>query len=160
MSRKNNNQIAEPASPKRSDVGEDGSAWISLFLAWALAIMSTLGVLFIGEVMGQTPCMMCWFQRAFMFPLAVILGVAAFRSDFAVWWYSIPLAGIGALFAFYHSLLYSGMIAEGLTPCSRGISCTSDDMVIFGLFPLPILSLVSFLSIAILTYFAKRRTTS
>jgi disulfide bond formation protein DsbB len=160
MNRKNANQVAEQAIPEQSEVKADGGAWISLFLAWALAITATLGALFIGEVMGQTPCMMCWFQRAFMFPLAVILGVAAFRSDFEVWWYAIPLAGIGALLAFYHSLLYSGVIAETLSPCSQGVSCKGDNMVIFGLLPLPLLALGSFLGIVFLTYFAKRRTPS
>jgi disulfide bond formation protein DsbB len=160
MNRKNNNQIAEQAIANRSGDEINGGAWIRLFLAWALATIATLGALFIGEVMGQTPCMMCWFQRAFMFPLAVILGVAVYRSDFAVWSYAIPLAGIGALFAFYHSLLYSGVIAEGLTPCSQGVSCANSDMVIFGLLPLPFLSFISFLGIVILTYFAKRSTTS
>ena len=44
-------------------------------LAWAVALASTLAVLFIGEVPGQMPCLLCWYQRAFMFPLAIILGL-------------------------------------------------------------------------------------
>lgn len=160
MNRRSDTQIAEPVISKQIVVGADGSAWISLFLAWAIATLSTLAVLFVGEVMGQTPCIMCWFQRAFMFPLAVILSVAAFRSDFAVCRYSIPLAGMGALFAFYHSLLYIGVISEDLSPCSQGVSCASDDMTLFGLLPLPFLSFGSFLGIAALTYFANRRTSS
>lgn len=160
MTRMNDPQIAEPEVAKRCDTGRDDRAWICLFLAWGIATLSTLGVLFVGEVMGQTPCIVCWYQRAFMFPLPIILGIAAFRSDFAVWRYSVPLAGLGALFAFYHSLLFIGLISEELSPCSRGVSCASDDMVVFGLFPLPILSLGSFLGIATLIYVAKRRTDS
>jgi len=53
-----------------------------LIAAWVLALAASLAVLFIGEILGQTPCHLCWFQRAFMFPLAVILGVAAWRSGF------------------------------------------------------------------------------
>lgn len=34
-----------------------------------------------GEVMGMTPCLLCWYQRLFMFPLAFILGQAAFAED-------------------------------------------------------------------------------
>ena len=48
--------------------------------AWAIAFVSTLGALFVGEVMGQTPCNHCWHQRAFMFPLAVMLNISAFRG--------------------------------------------------------------------------------
>lgn len=139
---------------------ERDCAWICLLLAWALATISTLGVLFVGEVMGQTPCIVCWYQRAFMFPLAILLGIAAFRSDFSVWLYAIPLAGIGAILAFYHSLLYIGAISESLSPCSRGVSCASDDMTLFGLLPLPLLSVGAFSGIAVLTYLAKRRAAS
>ena len=39
----------------------------ALGLAWIIALISSLAVLFIGEVLGQTPCILCWFQRAFMF---------------------------------------------------------------------------------------------
>ncbi|MGV8637645.1 disulfide bond formation protein B, partial [Pseudomonas aeruginosa] len=48
-------------------------SWNLLLLAWLVALVSTLSALFIGEVMGQAPCVLCWFQRAFMFPLAVVL---------------------------------------------------------------------------------------
>jgi disulfide bond formation protein DsbB len=160
MKLKNADQIAEPVAPRQPAVGAEGRAWACLFAAWAIAAISTLGVLFVGEVMGQMPCILCWFQRAFMFPLAVILGVAAYRSDFSIWLYSVPLAGIGAVLAFYHSLIYVGVISEDLSPCSQGVSCAGDNMTIFGLLPLPVLSFGSFLAIATLTYLAKRGTAS
>lgn len=96
--------------------------WVLLLLAWLLALFATLAALFIGEVMGQVPCVLCWFQRAFMFPLAVILAVACYRSDFDSWRYALPLAGIGALLALGHSLLYAGLIPQRIqlaTPPGR-----------------------------------------
>ena len=74
--------------------------------------------------MGQTPCVLCWFQRAFMFPLAVILAVSCFISDAGVWRYALPLAAIGWVIALYHSLVYSGFIPEGIEPCGSGPSCS------------------------------------
>ncbi|MNM87882.1 Disulfide bond formation protein C [compost metagenome] len=59
--------------------------WSLLLVAWLVALLSSLSALFIGEVMGQAPCVLCWFQRAFMFPLTVILTIACYRSDFAIW---------------------------------------------------------------------------
>ena len=79
-----------------------------LFAAWFVALSASLAVIFIGEVLGQSPFNLCWFQRAFMFPLAVILGVAAWRADLSVWRYATPLAALGAAVALYHSLLYAG----------------------------------------------------
>lgn len=49
--------------------------------AWLLSVVATAGALFIGEVMGMTPCVLCWYQRIAMFPLAVILGVACYREE-------------------------------------------------------------------------------
>src|SRR3546814_13952412 len=77
------------------DEARSGQAWRLLFAAWSIALAATLGALFIGEVMGQRPCTLCWHQRAFMFPLAVVLAVACFRSDPQAWRYALPLAGIG-----------------------------------------------------------------
>lgn len=134
------------------------SPWPLLLLAWLLALFSTLAALFIGEVMGQAPCVLCWFQRAFMFPLAVILAIACYRSDFAVWRYALPLAVIGGLLALAHSLLYLDIIPQSIQPCSAsGPSCTDANMTIFGL-PLPLLALAAFALISILLLIIRRRS--
>lgn len=132
------------------------SAWGPLFAAWIVALVATLGALFIGEVMGQTPCVLCWHQRAFMFPLAIILGISAFREDTRVWVYAGPLASVGLLIAAYHSLLYFGFIAESLRPCSKGPSCSDAAMTVLGL-PIPLLSLVAFAAILGLLALTYRR---
>lgn len=121
----------------------------SLYLAWAIALVATLGALFIGEVMGQTPCLLCWYQRIAMFPLALLLGVACFKGDLGVRRYALPLAFAGAAVALYHSALYLGLIPEPVTPCTRtGPSCTDANMTILGGVPLPVLSLLAFAAIA------------
>lgn len=48
------------------------------------ALTASLAALFIGEIMGQSPCSLCWFQRAFMFPLAIVLGIACLIDDVGV----------------------------------------------------------------------------
>ena len=35
--------------------------------------------------MGQAPCDLCWFQRAFMFPLAIILGTLGGGILASIW---------------------------------------------------------------------------
>lgn len=121
----------------------------ALYLAWLVALAATLGALFIGEVLGQAPCLLCWYQRVAMFPLAVILGVACLRGDLRVWTYALPLALAGAAVAAYHSGLYLRLIPEPIEPCSRtGPSCTDAAMTIGGLVPLPVLSLLAFTLVA------------
>lgn len=136
----------------------DNRSWAPLFLAFAVTLVSSLAVLFIGEVMGQAPCNLCWLQRAFMFPLAIVLAVAALRSDAAVWIYAVPLAAAGWLVAGFHMLLYAGIIPETIQPCTAsGPSCSSADMTIFGV-PLPALALAAFTAIIALLLLARRRT--
>lgn len=132
-------------------------AWLLLFAASSIALGSTLGVLFIGEIMGQEPCVLCWFQRAFMFPLAVILAVACYRSDAGVWCYALPVATLGGLIAAFHTLQYFGLIPQAIEPCGSGPSCTGADMTILGAIPIPALSLVAFTAIAILLLLVRQR---
>jgi disulfide bond formation protein DsbB len=130
--------------------------WLMLLLAWLVALVSTLAVLFIGEIMGQAPCVLCWYQRAFMFPLAVVLGVACYRSDPGVWRYGLPLAAFGGAIAAYHTLLVAGIIPQPLVPCGEGISCTSEDMMVFRVVPIPLLSVGAFAAIAILLLLVRK----
>ena len=134
--------------------------WKLLFAAWLIALGSTLSALFIGEVMGQTPCVLCWFQRIFMFPLAVILAIACFGSDGAVWRYALPLAAIGAILAGWHTLLFTGLIPAALEPCGSGTSCSSENMTILGGVPLPILSLAAFAALIVLLLLVRKRVNS
>jgi disulfide bond formation protein DsbB len=122
----------------------------TLLWAWFVALTATLGALFIGEVMGQMPCTLCWYQRIAMFPLVVILGVAAFRGDTGAWRYAMPLSLIGLLIAGYHSLQYSGLLPAPIIPCqANGPACSGEGMLILG-FPIPHLSTMAFAAIAAL----------
>lgn len=130
----------------------------AIFAAWLIALISSLAVLFIGEVLGQAPCILCWFQRAFMFPLAVILGISVLRGDPDVRIYAIPLAMIGAGIALWHLGLFAGIIPEAVQPCTlAGPSCTSEDMLVLGL-PIPLLSPAAFATIIALLLAARTET--
>jgi len=133
------------------------STWLMLFAAWLIALLASLGALFVGEVLGQAPCLLCWYQRCAMFPLALILGIACLREDGGVRIYAVPLALLGAAVALWHSLLYLGVIVPALQPCSQGPSCASADMTILGGIPLPLLSLTGFAAIGLLLALAVRK---
>lgn len=129
---------------------------LALFAAWLVALISTLSALFVGEVMGQEPCLLCWYQRTFMFPLAIILGIAAARGDSTIWRYALPLSGTGWLLALYHNLLYFAVIPEAIKPCGAGPSCAGANMTVLGGLPLPSLSLAAFTLLIILLLTSRR----
>ncbi|PSM16002.1 MULTISPECIES: disulfide bond formation protein B [unclassified Nitratireductor] len=135
-------------------VEERNGLW--LLFAWMIAVAATLTALFIGEIVGQTPCNLCWFQRIFMFPLAIILGIAAFRSDSSIKFYALPLVGLGAAIALLHTLIYFGLLEEAIVPCTRaGPSCAGEAMTILGSVPLPLASLIAFAAIGGLLFLCR-----
>lgn len=118
--------------------------WIWVFIAWLIATVATLGALFLGEVMGYTPCVLCWYQRICMFPLVLILAAGLFPFDRRVVRYALPLALAGWLLAGFHWAVASGLVPERLTPCSQGVPCSVEQIVWFGFLTLPLLSLLAF----------------
>lgn len=136
------------------------TAWLLIFMAWLIAMASTLTSLFFSEIMHLEPCILCWYQRICIFPLAVILMAGLFPLDKAVLKYALPLAMLGLGFTLYHIALFYGFIPEGLKPCSQGIPCDDDSMILFGFLPIPLLSLVAFSAIIGLLLAAKSRLTT
>ena len=136
----------------------DNTNWTILFLCWLLVSTSTLGSVFFSYVMEFAPCVLCWYQRIFLFPLVIIVAMGLFPLDKNVVKYALPLACAGWLTALYHNLLYSGIIPESIQPCSKGVSCTEEYIELFGFITIPMLSLLSFSTIITLLLFLKRRT--
>ncbi len=112
-----------------------------LYLAWLQALVATLGSLFFSEVMGWTPCVLCWYQRILMYPLVAVLAVGILLKDKRVSTYVLPLSIGGFLIAAYHNLLYYGVIQE---VCKQGVSCTTRFFAWFGFITIPLLSLLAF----------------
>jgi len=139
-------------------VNQKPSGWNILFLCWLVASVSTLGSLFFSYVMGFAPCVLCWYQRIFLFPLVIILAVGLFPIDKNLVKYALPLAIAGWMTTLYHNLLYARIIPESIQPCSQGVSCTEEYINLFGFLSIPMLSLLSFSTIIALLIIFKRRT--
>ncbi len=118
-----------------------------LYLAWAQACVATLGSLYFSEVMDLVPCVLCWYQRILMYPLAVILTVGILRRDSGVFLYVLPLSLLGAGISVYHNLLYFGVLPESVQPCVLGISCTTKQIEWLGFITIPLMALTAFVVI-------------
>ncbi|MFO7541659.1 MAG: disulfide bond formation protein B [Thiobacillus sp.] len=130
------------------------AAWNLVFLAWLLATVSTLGALFLGEVMGYTPCQFCWYQRIAMFPLVFILAAGLFPFDPKVVRYALPLAMGGWLLAVFQMGLVTGLIPESIQPCQQGIPCSEVQVTWFGFINIPLMSVLAFSTIIALLVMA------
>jgi disulfide bond formation protein DsbB len=148
---------SDPAEIGRREPSTE-RAWTLLFAAWVVAAGSTLGALFFSEVMGIPPCVLCWYQRICLFPLAVLLPLGLFPFDPKIVRYTLPLAAIGAAVALFHVLLVHGVIPERITPCTQGVPCSQNPIEWFGFLGIPHLALVAFLIIIALLVNARSRT--
>ena len=129
---------------------------LSLTLAWSAATLAMAGSLYFSEIANFPPCTLCWYQRIAMYPLVLILGIAAIRRDIGIRVYAIPLAAIGAAISLYHYVLeWFPEIDTGA--CVVGTPCTVVWFREFGFISIPFLALVAFLLIITFLLIPQRR---
>jgi disulfide bond formation protein DsbB len=122
-------------------------------LAFVVALVATLGSLYLSEVADFPPCRLCWYQRIAMYPLPVILAVAWWRRDEGVRWYAIPLAVIGGCISIYHVLVEQFPWLESGGICEADNPCTIRWVERFGFVTIPRMALAAFaLVVALLLY--------
>lgn len=128
-----------------------------LVLAWLVSLVGLLGSLYFSEVRHFPPCVLCWWQRICMYPLAVIIPIGIINRDRLLYRYVLPLSLAGLGVALYHNLLYYNVLPEAAAPCIAGISCTTKLIEYFGFVTIPLLSGIGFLVIAILMLLFRKR---
>lgn len=116
-----------------------------------VAIVATAGSLYLSEVLGLIPCELCWYQRILMYPLTVVIGVAALENRPGIYRTALPLSVLGTIIAAYHSWL---QVSGSSGTCSIGVGCAAVQYRVFGL-TIPNLSLIAFvlISLALLVTF-------
>lgn len=130
---------------------------IELWSAFTVAATATLGSLYLSEIVHLIPCTYCWYQRIAMYPLVVLLGIAAWRKDHNIRMYVATLAVIGAAISTYHRLIQAFPDLGG-SACSTGVPCTAAYFELFGFVTIPYMALSAFL--LILTLLAADRANS
>lgn len=120
-----------------------------LYIAWVQSLIAVIGSLYFSEIRFFPPCVLCWYQRIFMYPLVILIAVGIIRKDKGVYTYVLPLSILGMIIAFYHNLLYYGLLPEVVAPCSIGASCATRFVSYFGFITIPLLSLGAFSLITI-----------
>lgn len=126
-------------------------------LAFLVALISTLGSLFYSDVLGYEPCKLCWFQRIFMYPQAIFLGIALWRKEFSLYFYSIVFSVLGGLLALNHYILQT--TGSSILPCSSvgySVSCSKVFVMHLGYITIPFMALVGFVLMILAMVFYKQ----
>lgn len=114
-------------------------------LAFAVALVSTLGSLYYSGIAHFRPCRLCWWQRIMMYPLVPFLGVAALRRDRFASLYAFPLALGGLGYSIYHTQLR--WFPEQGSSCEAEAACTSVWVNTFGFISIPLMAGAGFVAI-------------
>lgn len=136
---------------------ENTIRWIgkhSLLLSFLVSIAGVIGSLIYSEFFHYQPCVLCWVQRIFLYPQAVIFFLAVWIKDYKVWFYSIPLSVLGGIIALYHAYTQIGGVS--LTPCtSVGGACSKVFVLEYGFITIPSMAAIAFLTLIFLALHMK-----
>lgn len=121
-----------------------------LLIAWTVSLIATLGSLFYSEIVGYTPCELCWIQRIFMYPLVIIFGVALIKRELKIALPGFVMSLIGLAIAVYHYSLQKVPALQGTAGFCGDIPCNLQYVNYFGFITIPFLSLTAFLIITVI----------
>ncbi len=123
----------------------------------AVSLLATIGSLYYSKVAGYSPCELCWYQRIFMYPQAILFGIALYKNQQVITPYSLALSILGGGIALYHYLLQMKVL--DLSTCPVGVeSCSETVVKKFGYITIPMMSLTAFsLLIIFMTTLLKKK---
>jgi disulfide bond formation protein DsbB len=119
---------------------------LAVEFAAAVAVTATAGSLYLSEVVGYTPCQLCWVQRAFMYPAALALVGAALTRRPVLAWVGGGLAAIGLPIAIFHR--YDQAVGGAGGVCDEANPCSLKWVEEFGFVTIPTMAALGFLAIA------------
>ena len=128
---------------------------LSLELAAAIATTSMLGSLYMSEIANYTACRLCWVQRFFMYPAAIILIIAVFTKVTALKWIALGLSSAGICVSAYHR--YDQYIGESGTFCDVNNPCSVRWINEFGFITIPTMAGIGFAGVITLILLTTRK---
>jgi disulfide bond formation protein DsbB len=115
----------------------------AFFLSFLVALGATAGSVFYSDIAGLQPCLLCWWQRIFLFPQTILLLTTFFKKNAGVRLYAIIFSSLGVLVSTYHTFLQFGV--QSLFPCSvSGVSCEHVYFLEYGYVTIPTMALTTF----------------
>jgi disulfide bond formation protein DsbB len=128
-----------------------------LLAIFILSTLTVVGTLWFQYGDNLNPCLMCWYQRVFMYPIPVLTLIALIKgrrlSDIAD--YILALSIIGAAIALYQHLLQI-LPSGALIPCDSSGDCAIRTVFEFNFVTLPWMAFTIFITIAFISYLARK----
>ena len=119
-----------------------------LILSFLISLFSSVFPLVYSEIIHFLPCVLCWWQRVFMFPTLFLFTTALWDKDRKVVRYAAPLLALGFLISVYQNFFYYFGEASSVPCDASGISCYQHLVSEFGGYiSIPMMALTAFLAL-------------
>lgn len=131
----------------------------AVWLAGLVALGALVGSLFYSEIVGFEACVLCWWQRAFLYPIVPIMAVALWRGkqkggDRSVFEYVVPLAILAGVVGAYQA--FANFSGKSFLECTAAEgACSKIYVMAFGYITIPTMSLTVVAYILLLAWVNK-----
>lgn len=128
----------------------------SLLVVFLVSGGGALISLYYSEIIKYEPCLLCWYQRIFIFSIAFIFAFALYKKDKNIIPYGIILSSAGLLISAYHLFV---QYSSNPFVCNilESTSCTTNYFIKFGYMTIPVLSFTSLALMLIVLIIAKKK---
>ncbi len=132
-----------------------------LHFLFGLSLSAVVGSLAYSQVIGFPPCELCWVQRIFIYPQALLTFIALLKKDKGIVDYLLPFSVIGGAVALYQSFIHWGFSVVSLGGCTAllGGECAKVYVHSFGYITIPFMSftIFAYAIVAVLLYYKARK---
>ncbi len=127
-----------------------------ILLGFLVSLAGIVLSLIYSELYGIVPCGLCWLARVFLYPQAVLFGIALWKKDAGVWLYSLGLSVLGAVITLYHHYLQIGGTSVLPCPAAGNVDCAKRFIFEFGYVTFPLVAFSGFVLLIILMLFVAK----
>lgn len=127
-------------------------------IGFVVSIGATLLSFFYSDVVGYIPCVLCWYQRVFVFSQPILFMVGLIKKESGILYSVFWLSFVGALISLYHYFVQMVDVAFVPCPATGGISCARREFIEFGYVTIPMMALTYFVTMMVIVYAYRRYT--
>jgi len=118
-----------------------------LWFTLAFSVAGFLGSLGYSEIIGFTPCKLCWFQRITLYPVLILSALGLYKKDQkSLPDYIIALMIIGSVIGVYHLFLQFTPNGLDCATTGQGVSCSKNWVRVWGYITIPMMCLTAHLN--------------
>ncbi|MGZ9785696.1 disulfide bond formation protein B [Bacillus pseudomycoides] len=124
-----------------------------IYFSFFISIIATIGSLYFSEVKGFVPCNLCWYQRILMYPIPLLIVISIIKDDRNIKYYFRFLSLIGIFVSSYHNFIQINQQHSSF--CGVTSNCLNVYGKYFGFLTIPLMSLIAFLLLFIISFLIK-----